>query len=244
MYKGCSPGVHGILAGTPDGHPLYTPCTRPGSRVKPGHLDNVGCGFSQDNKPAAKNRRPTPKPIKNSHFWQGDGPARGPPARLDWPVKHSGRIACKRQHGLPCGGRSPERGPPARLEWPVKHSGLIVCKRHHGLPCGGRSPARGPPARLEWPVKHNGLIACNRQHGLLSRVGSAGLGGQSGIWIIVPLLVHRTPKAGREARAPGFVRFEWPVKHSGHIACKRQHGLPCGGRSPERGPPGPLRVAC
>ena len=40
MYKGCSPGVHGILAGTPDGHPLYTPCTRPDGRVSSGYLDN------------------------------------------------------------------------------------------------------------------------------------------------------------------------------------------------------------
>ncbi|MBP7977641.1 MAG: hypothetical protein KA122_12530, partial [Verrucomicrobia bacterium] len=36
VYKGCPPGVHGILAGTPDGHPLYTPCTRPEGRVRSG----------------------------------------------------------------------------------------------------------------------------------------------------------------------------------------------------------------
>ena len=28
VYKGCSPGVHRILAWTTDAHPLYTPCTR------------------------------------------------------------------------------------------------------------------------------------------------------------------------------------------------------------------------
>jgi len=43
VYKGCSPGVHGILAGTPGGHPLYTPCTRPEGRVYPRYLDS-GCG--------------------------------------------------------------------------------------------------------------------------------------------------------------------------------------------------------
>jgi len=44
VYKGCSPGVHGILAGTPDGHPLYTPCTRPDSSGFSGYLDNdYGC---------------------------------------------------------------------------------------------------------------------------------------------------------------------------------------------------------
>ena len=44
VYKGCSPGVHRILAGTPDGHPLYTPCTRLESRVFSRDLDyGVGC---------------------------------------------------------------------------------------------------------------------------------------------------------------------------------------------------------
>jgi len=190
--------------------------------------------------------------------------------RFEWPVKHSGHIACKRQHDLlsrvssaGLGGQSgiwiivpqlfiepPKRAGRPALRAPSALNGLlniagvqpVIVIMVFRAEAGVRSA--GLPARLEWPVKHSGLIACNRQHGLLSRVGSAGLGGQSGIWVIVPLLVHRTPKAGREARAPGSVRFEWPVKHSGHIACNRHHGLPCGGRSPERGPPGPLRMAC
>ncbi|MDI9372397.1 MAG: hypothetical protein QM840_05195, partial [Verrucomicrobiota bacterium] len=31
-------GHNWILAGTPDGHPLYTPCTRPIGRVNPGDV--------------------------------------------------------------------------------------------------------------------------------------------------------------------------------------------------------------
>ena len=109
-------------------------------------------------------------------------------------------------HRTPKAGQRPERGPPARFEWGVKHSGLIVCKRRHGLPCGRWGPERGPLARLEWAVKHSGLKVCNRQHGLLSEVGSTRLGGQSGIWVIVPLLFIEPPKrAGRPARRASVI---------------------------------------